>query len=172
MFRRLLLALVVALICAPGALAVDEDGNPVVAAVGDMVCASTFRDLTHCHHAEVASRIASDPTIDRVLALGDLQYECGSNVAGKGGFPTYYDPTFGVFKLKTYPTPRNHEHYTSTSSRPKRQHGEGGRLLLVLERWDAEQPRLQRLLDRVHGRLPSRNGLLQRQSRDVAHHHR
>ena len=41
---------------------------------------------------------------DRVLALGDLQYDCGS----LGAFNTAYDPTWGRFNGLIEPVPGNH----------------------------------------------------------------
>ena len=109
------------LIFAGSAQASDQNGNPVVAAAGDIACAGPFsRTAVTCHHGDVADRITADPTIDRVLPLGDIQYECGSNVAGsRGSFGSSYDPTWGVkFNGITLPTPGNHEYQKSTNTAP------------------------------------------------------
>ena len=113
-----LLAVFVLILAGP-AQASDENGNPVVAAVGDIACTSpTTRTATTCHQGDVANRIAADPTIDRVLVLGDIQYDCGSNIAGsRGSFGLVYDPSWGVkFNGISIPTPGNHEYQKSTNA--------------------------------------------------------
>ncbi|HEY0485434.1 MAG TPA: metallophosphoesterase [Mycobacteriales bacterium] len=47
--------------------------------------------------------------VNRVLALGDLQYPSG----GLADFRRYYGPTWGHFRRETEPAPGNHEYLTS-----------------------------------------------------------
>jgi 3',5'-cyclic AMP phosphodiesterase CpdA len=60
------------------------------------------------------SDLLLDDGIDRVLALGDLQYYCGSQAA----FEESYDVSWGRVKNKTLPVPGNHE-YVERSSESK-----------------------------------------------------
>lgn len=77
-----------------------------VAAAGDIACdpADPRWDAAHaCRHADTAALAA---TADSVLALGDLQYR----EATLANFAASYEPTWGAFKDRTYPTPGNHEY--------------------------------------------------------------
>jgi hypothetical protein len=49
---------------------------------------------------------------DRVLVLGDIQYETGS----LSEFQTFYDPTWGRVKSKTRPVAGNHEYLTAKAA--------------------------------------------------------
>ncbi len=83
--------------------------DPVVAAVGDMVCApgASVTPAT-CSQKAVSDRIlAEDP--DALLALGDLQYESGT----LSDFNSAYGPSFGRLRAITKPIPGNHEYKTS-----------------------------------------------------------
>ena len=90
-------------------------GSVTVAAAGDIACspkdpnynggAGTGTLLTgNCHQAATADLIGQG-SYDRVLPLGDLQYDCGDLTS----FNTVYDPTWGRFDAKTEPVPGNHE---------------------------------------------------------------
>lgn len=56
----------------------------------------------------IAARLAADPGA-RVLALGDLTYPRGRLAE----FTGCYQPTWGRFKARTWPTPGNHEYATA-----------------------------------------------------------
>ena len=75
--------------------------DPVVAAAGDLCSTST----------DCAATAALLDTIrpDRVLTLGDNAYDDGS----VSQFMRYYDPNWGRFKVKTSPSPGNHDYHTS-----------------------------------------------------------
>ena len=94
---------------APGSSAAETD--PVVAAAGDIACASTVPTPTTCHH-QATSDLLLDPAISRVLALGDMQYPSASLAE----FQTFYDPTWGRVIDKTDPIPGNHEYLTPDAS--------------------------------------------------------
>lgn len=90
--------------------------DPVIAAAGDIACdpgSRSFNDgagsRTACRQLAV-SELLLDPAIDRVLALGDLQYHCGSKVA----FAESYDPSWGRVKDRTLPVAGNHEYLTES----------------------------------------------------------
>ena len=89
--------------------------SKTVAAAGDIACsprdpnynggAGTGNLLTgSCHQAATADLIGQG-SYDRVLPLGDLQYDCGDLTS----FNTSYDPTWGRFDSKTEPVLGNHE---------------------------------------------------------------
>lgn len=93
--------------------------DPVVAAVGDMVCdplnpayANGQNGIgTRCRHKAVANAIAADGGVSAFLPLGDVQYECG----GRAAFNTAYNSTYGQPALigKTFPIPGNHEYHSA-----------------------------------------------------------
>jgi hypothetical protein len=90
-------------------------GGPVVAAAGDIACdpgSGWFNDgvgsAHHCHEL-ATSNLLVDAGLDAVLALGDLQYYCGS----AGAFALSYDPSWGRVKAITHPSPGNHEYQRS-----------------------------------------------------------
>ena len=92
-------------------------GSVVVAAAGDIACNPADPNYNggsglngHCQQAATADLIANG-SYDRVLALGDEQYDCGSLDA----FNTSYDASWGRFVGKTLPVPGNHEAKTSSS---------------------------------------------------------
>ena len=85
----------------------------VVAAVGDVACAPTSsKTATDCHDVEVANLISADPTIRKVLLLGDLQYDRGEPDA----FAASYDRSFGRFRSRAIPVPGNHEYGTGNAA--------------------------------------------------------
>jgi acid phosphatase type 7 len=85
--------------------------DPEIAAAGDIACDPadpSFNHLagtaTHCvMMATAQALVADDP--DAVLALGDLQYDCG----GYQAYLQSYDPTWGTEKTITDPGPGNQE---------------------------------------------------------------
>jgi hypothetical protein len=93
---------------APTAVVTPGTADPVVMAAGDVACGSQS-GTTPCQQGATAG-VISAASPDAVLALGDLQYECGA----LSDFRSYYDTTWGAFKSKTYPAPGNHEYATST----------------------------------------------------------
>lgn len=89
-------------------LAVAPGADPVIAAVGDLVCGTGSSSGSLCKHADVATRITSlNPTA--LLLLGDIQYENATLT----DFNRYYDPSFGVFRSITWPAAGNHEYNTA-----------------------------------------------------------
>lgn len=93
----------------------DGGADPYVYAVGDIACAPDARAFNggkgtpaECAQERVGDIIDADPGADRVLLLGDVQYERGQYA----NFMKSYDPAFGGFKAKTRPSPGNHEYGT------------------------------------------------------------
>jgi hypothetical protein len=80
-------------------------GSLVVAAAGDIA-------MGRGEEEETAALITGDPSVQLVLALGDLAYESGTS----SEFNSKYHPSWGQFKDKTKPTPGNHEYYTGGAS--------------------------------------------------------
>jgi hypothetical protein len=84
--------------------AVGDD--PVVAAAGDIACAPPARRTSSsCHHRETSDLLVAGG-YDAVLALGDLQYECGQASA----YRSVYDPTWGRVKAVTRPAVGDNEY--------------------------------------------------------------
>ena len=83
--------------------------DPVIAAAGDIACApgSTVTP-SECRHL-ATSNLVERMSTDAVLTLGDHQYEDGTLSEFMGA----YDPTWGQFKEKTYPTAGNHEYHVA-----------------------------------------------------------
>jgi acid phosphatase type 7 len=98
----------------PIKIVVKPAAGKLVAAVGDMACDPAdpaFRGgagtATACRGREVASLIAAArPSL--LLALGDLQYECG----GISAYAQSYARIFGRFKSITRPILGNHDYRT------------------------------------------------------------
>jgi hypothetical protein len=80
--------------------------DPVIAAAGDIACASDepVTPTTCRQQATSDLLVAANPT--GVLALGDLQYEAGA----QAGFVDSYERTWGRLKAITHPVPGNHEY--------------------------------------------------------------
>jgi hypothetical protein len=97
---------VVALAVLGTAPAVQAD--PVVAAAGDIACKSNTVLPAECHQQATSNILVNNP-FDAVLALGDIQYECGE----LANFQAFYDKSWGRVKAKTRPVPGNHEYQTS-----------------------------------------------------------
>ena len=93
---------------APGAAAATD---PVIAAAGDIACASFTATPTSCQQ-QATSDLLVATGYSSVLSLGDQQYENGT----LPGFNTYYDPSWGRVKSITAPVPGNHEYQTSGAS--------------------------------------------------------
>lgn len=74
--------------------------DATIAAAGDISCAQD----TTCHDDETSNLLVGDRP-DRVLTLGDNQYEHGE----LQNFQTYYEPHWGRVKALTMPTPGNHD---------------------------------------------------------------
>lgn len=80
-------------------------------------------DIARCAHPDprwsgaaatsdlVAAALAQDPNA-AVLTLGDHTYPKGA----PGEFAACYEPTWGRFKDRTWPTPGNHEYYTPNAA--------------------------------------------------------
>jgi hypothetical protein len=82
------------------------DGDPVVAAAGDIACAPpATRTTSGCHHRETSDLLVAGG-YDAVLALGDVQYECGQASA----YRSVYDPTWGRVKAVTRPAVGDNEY--------------------------------------------------------------
>jgi hypothetical protein len=81
-------------------VAPPPSGDPVVAAAGDIACAPPgTRSGTTCHQQDTADLIkAINP--DKVLMLGDAQYETGT----LANINAVYNPSWGAFKAKTLGT--------------------------------------------------------------------
>ncbi len=82
--------------------------DPVVAAAGDIACKSNTVLPAECHQQATSNILVNNP-FDAVLALGDIQYECGE----LANFQAFYDKSWGRVKAKTRPVPGNHEYQTS-----------------------------------------------------------
>jgi acid phosphatase type 7 len=92
-------------------------GAVTIAAAGDIACNPNEPDYnhgvgtgSHCKQAATANLIMQG-SYAKVLALGDLQYDCGS----LGAFNESYDVSWGQFASKTLPVPGNHEVDTSSA---------------------------------------------------------
>ena len=109
MALRTVIAVLVAFafLAAPGSAADD----PVIAAAGDIACASFDATSTSCQQ-QATSDLLVGTGYSSVLSLGDQQYENGT----LAGFNTYYDPSWGRVKSITAPVPGNHEYQTSGAS--------------------------------------------------------
>ncbi|MDQ4143845.1 MAG: metallophosphoesterase [Actinomycetota bacterium] len=83
-------------------------GDPVIMAAGDIACPpAAEKTPTACHHKETSDiLVAADP--NKVLTMGDNQYQSGKLWA----FRRSYDDTWGRVKRRTRPTPGNHEYLT------------------------------------------------------------
>jgi len=107
-------SIAIGMAAAPGPAAGQTDpviADPVIAAAGDIACQSTQPTATTCHH-QATSDLLLDPTISRVLALGDEQYPDGA----LADFQASYHPTWGRVLDKTSPVPGNHEYRTTGAS--------------------------------------------------------
>ena len=94
--------------------------DPVIAAAGDMACGSNSTGGS-CHERQTSDLLVAMPQLDAVLALGDVQYECGE----LANFNRFYDPTWGRVKSKTRPVVGNHEYRVPEPSNECLSQGEG-----------------------------------------------
>jgi hypothetical protein len=107
----------------PGASASEEPGptaQPTKAerrgkgdgGSGRLVTIAAAGDISETGIGDQAgtSDLVVDADPDRVLVLGDAQYEDGS----LSDFNDYYDPTWGRFKSKSSAAPGNHDEYGSS----------------------------------------------------------
>jgi len=98
----------------------QRTGDPSIVAVGDIACDPanpSFADghgtTNNCQQAATSDlAVTADPTA--VLALGDLQYDCG----GTQAFAASYGPTWGRLNAITRPVPGNQEYNTSGTDCP------------------------------------------------------
>jgi len=88
-------------------------GGSVVMAAGDIACDPTSGSFkagngttSQCRAKYTANLLAG---ADRVLAIGDTQYECG----GASAYTQSYDKSWGAFKSITFPTIGDEEYATS-----------------------------------------------------------
>lgn len=117
----------------PSPASADTSGDPVIAAAGDIACdpsASAFNGgagtATKCH-MQATSAILEDllasRDLQRILAVGDTQYECG----GLDAFDASYGPTWGAPALKaiTSAVPGDQEYLTHGGTDCSATPGEG-----------------------------------------------
>ena len=102
-----------AVVLVPEEVAAQVEGDPVIAAAGDISCdpqSSAYHGglgtPTECRQLYTSDLLSGAAA---VLPLGDLQYSCG----GLAAYQQAYDPTWGRFKAVTHPVPGNHEYETS-----------------------------------------------------------
>jgi hypothetical protein len=81
--------------------------DPVIAVAGDIACGAGSTGAA-CKQLQTANLISAMNPVG-VLNLGDNQYEQGS----LADFQSFYDPSWGAFKAKTYPSVGNHEYLTT-----------------------------------------------------------
>ena len=88
----------------PSAASAASGGDPVIAGAGDIATSGGRQMAT----ADVLSAI--NPTA--VFTTGDNAYPDGTTAQ----FNSYYEPSWGHFKSKTYPQPGNHDYHVSGAS--------------------------------------------------------
>ncbi|CUR54061.1 putative Alkaline phosphatase [metagenome] len=122
-FSGLCLALIGALLVSGGTAPAGSETAPAsgggsdrsrvaavrVAAAGDVACRPGEEPTRTTCRQPATARLIRRLDVAKVLALGDLQYEDGSNA----GFLRSYDASWGDFKDRTLPVPGNHEYKTS-----------------------------------------------------------
>jgi hypothetical protein len=90
---------------------VTTAADPVVVAVGDLVCGTGTPVGLPCQDAATASLVgAINP--DAILLLGDNQYEKGS----LADYNTFFAQTWGAYKPIIWPATGNHEYLTPDAS--------------------------------------------------------
>jgi hypothetical protein len=95
-------------------------GGLMIAAAGDIACASFVPTSTKCHQQATADLVSAHlGQLDSVFTLGDNQYPCGA----LGNFNTYYDASWGTFVNHTHPTIGDQDIGASTSCDGKPQNG-------------------------------------------------
>ena len=97
---------------------IGTDSSARLVVTGDISCDASRRatygvgvEGAQCG-TESTANLALSLNPDGVLALGDLQYEGASS----SDFHTFYDPTWGRLKSKTYPVRGNHEYVTNAAA--------------------------------------------------------
>jgi hypothetical protein len=116
--RRLAIALAIiaAVAFGAGAVAGAARADPVVAMVGDAVCAPGPAPTTlGCQYRAVSDLIVrrwNRGEVTRVLGEGDLQYDRGA----LADYQAAYDASYGRFKSITCPAPGNHEYLTAAAA--------------------------------------------------------
>jgi hypothetical protein len=99
-------------LAAPGASrAADANGDPLIATAGDIACKPGSKVTNSaCQQLATSNLILARSDVDRVLTLGDNQYDCGSLQEFRGS----YDNSWGRFLDITYPVIGNHEYQSGT----------------------------------------------------------
>jgi len=88
-----------------------------IAAAGDIACASSPNgrgDPDHCQYDDSA-RLLAHRGFERILALGDNQYDVGAY----GAYLDYYDRWWGRVLRRTDPVPGNHEYAQDPTATPR-----------------------------------------------------
>jgi acid phosphatase type 7 len=109
-YRRL--AYLAAGLCALLAPGASTAADPVVAAAGDIACKPGAAPTASACQQAATAQLLVDIAPDRVLALGDEQYERGT----LSEFQNSYDLSWGKVKSITAPAPGNHEYETAGAS--------------------------------------------------------
>jgi hypothetical protein len=86
-----------------------DDERYVVAAAGDIACASPPGSGPNVCRYDAVAELLSDGRVDAFLAVGDVQYEHGEAV----NFREFYDEYFGPYLPITRPVPGDHEYETA-----------------------------------------------------------
>lgn len=99
-------------VLAPPAPTPPPPGAVRIAAAGDIACAAGSSVTSGSCHQKATSDLLVSGNYDAVLALGDVQYHCGSFAA----LSQVYGPTWGRVLSRTHPVIGNHEYLTSGDS--------------------------------------------------------
>jgi acid phosphatase type 7 len=92
-------------------LAAPARADTVVMVGGDIVCPPNLPTTATACRDEQTADLVLNATPDRVLTVGDNQYDKGRIRE----FQNAYDKTWGQFKELTRPTPGNHEYLTENA---------------------------------------------------------
>lgn len=84
----------------------DAQHDPVIAAAGDISCASDVATSAQCQQKATSDLLVKAAPLSAVLALGDLQYDAGR----LDNFLRFYEPTWGRVKNITRPVPGDHDY--------------------------------------------------------------
>jgi hypothetical protein len=94
--------------------AAEDQGDPVIAAAGDIACAPpATRTSSKCHQQDTANLLAAGG-YTAVLPVGDTQYDCGQLSA----FQAVYDSTWGQAKSISHPVVGDDEYGSSICTTP------------------------------------------------------
>ena len=92
-----------------------QAGDPVIAAAGDIACDPNDPNFhsgngttNGCAQQRTSNQLKTDSTVDLVLGLGDMQYECDD----LNDYTLSYTPSWGVFNSMMFPVAGNHEYQT------------------------------------------------------------